>query len=122
MPFLNGSTIEQIRLLLQREGGEEDEENTGARRAVRFVIELNLSRLGRFQLDCLILKRDKRFDLIVRSEDRFPARVQNDIRGILKDAAEITGMKSGLTFQAAPPNFIEVAAATPTGDGAGLIV
>ncbi|MED5396385.1 MAG: hypothetical protein VX990_06745 [Pseudomonadota bacterium] len=122
MPFLNGSEIEQIRLFLQRKGGEEDEENMGGSRAVRFVIELDLSRLGRLQLDGLILKRDKRFDLIVRSEDRFPARVQNDIRGIFEDAAELTGIKGGLTFQAAPPNFIEVAAATPTGDGAGLIV
>jgi hypothetical protein len=87
----------------------------------RFVLDVGLSRLGRIQLDGLIGERDKRLDLIIRSQQPLPGAMRNDIRDIFINAGEITGMKGGLSFQAAPPNFVEIPASAPSTAGTGLI-
>ena len=122
VPFLNGSEIEQIHLYLRRQRAEEDEEEPEGTKGTRFVVDLDLSQLGRFQLDGLIHRRDKRFDLIVRTEERLPADIQNGIREIFEGSAEVTGFKGGLSFQAAPPDFVDVTQSVPAAENPGLIV
>ncbi len=122
IPFLNGAEIDPIRLSLR--GAADDDANDGSDnvKGTRFIIDLDLSRLGRFQLDGLVHHEEKRMDLIVRTEDTLPRPIEGGIRDIFRDAADVTGIKGGIVFQAAPPNFIEVLGTEPVDETLGLIV
>jgi len=74
------------------------------------------------QLDGLIHDKHKRFDLIVRTDHRLPADVQNGIREIFSQTGEWTGTEGGVTFQAAPPNFVELIPAVDADGDIGLLV
>lgn len=122
IPFFNGAEIDPIRLSL-RNGAEDDaDDGSDNAKGTRFIIDLDLSRLGRFQLDGLVHHGEKRMDLIVRTDDALPRPIENGIRGIFQDAADVTGIKGGISFQAAPPNFIEVLGSEPADETLGLIV
>jgi len=107
VPFVNGPELEQLKFYLKSAGAEEDDEEAGLP-GVRFIVDVGLSRLGRMQLDGLVRDEKKRMDLIVRSEEPLPPDVQNDLRRIFEEAVALAGKSGGLSFQAAPPEFIEV--------------
>jgi hypothetical protein len=122
VPFFNGQEIEQLRLLVRRREDDEDEDDDRRKGpGVRFVVDVEMSRLGRLQLDGFVQDGTKRFDLIVRSDARLPDRVQNGIRGVFEGANETTGVTGGLAFQAAPANFVGTDAKADDG-GLGLMV
>ena len=70
-------------------------------------MDVDFSRMGRVQLDGLVHNANKRFDLIIRTDNQIPNRIQNDIRQIFENANDITGITGQLGFQAAPPKFID---------------
>ena len=113
IPLNTGSEIEQIRMLLRQHGGEEEDDESG-NSDTRFVVDVVLSRFGRMQLDGLVRNNGKSLDLIVRSEMTLSDEMQNDIRTIFQDAADLTGLQGGVNFQATPPDFIEIT--DPTGE------
>jgi hypothetical protein len=118
IPLNTGDAIEPIHMFMrQRKKKDGDDGDT----ETRFVIDVGLSQLGRIQLDGLIGERNKRLDLIVRSHNPLPSSMQNDIRTIYISAGEITGMTGGLSFQAAPPNFLEPQTPEAPDSGAGII-
>ena len=118
IPLNTGDAIEPIHMFMrQRNKKDGDDGDT----ETRFVIDVGLSQLGRIQLDGLIGERNKRLDLIVRSHNPLPGSMQNDIRTIYISAGEITGMTGGLSFQAAPPNFLEPQTPEAPDSGAGII-
>ena len=121
IPFYNGAEIEHIRLFMRRAGDEAEDEQEG-RQGTRFVIDMDLSRMGRFTLDGLVYQKEKHLDLIVRTENKRPRKMQDDIRDICREAGDVTGIKGGLSFQAAPPNFIDIDGAEPPEEPLGLIV
>ena len=65
----------------------------------RAVFEVELSRLGRCQLD--VLCRATRLDLIVRSEEALPAALQGDIRILVYAASAVARMAAKVEFRAA---------------------
>ena len=121
-PLVHGGEIEQAKLLLRRQDDEEDEDEDGRKGpGTRFVVDVTLSRLGRLQLDGFVQDETKRFDLIVRSDRKLAAEVQNGIREIFEGAGEISGAKGGLAFQAAPPGFVDTGG-KKTQAGLGVVV
>ena len=119
IPVNTGAEIEQIRLLMRQHGGEEGEDAGPA--DGRFVLDVELTSLGRLQLDGLVRNNGKSLDLIIRSEEPLSETMHNDIRTIFLDAADLTGLKGGVNFQSAPAHFIDIA--DPLGDHAfGLVV
>ena len=114
VPMANGAEIQQIQVLLRRIGGDEEDEEENAEPGIRFIIDVDLTHMGRVQLDGIVHDSQTRFDLVIRSKLRMHDGVQNDIRTIFEDAQELTGTTGGLRFQAAPPKFIDV-----IGDNAG---
>lgn len=70
IPFFSGEHMEKIRLAIKKYNEEEDETPAEQKRkyGTRFVVDTNFTRLGRFQFDGYSLARDKRFDLIIRTE------------------------------------------------------
>jgi hypothetical protein len=105
IPINTGAEIQQIRLLLRQNREEANEDATSG---IRFIIDVNLSRFGRLQLDGLVRDKGKSLDLIVRSDVHLADTTQNDIRTIFLEAADLTGLKGGLNFQAAPADFIDI--------------
>lgn len=121
LPFLNGQDIEQIRLHIKHRSEDENDEDEAGQGA-RFVIDLNLSQLGRLQLDGLVKTQNKQFDLIIRSDEHLSKTMQNNIRSIFQKAMDLTNNKGGLTFQAAPANFLSIQATPHTSAETGLVV
>jgi hypothetical protein len=110
IPLSTESQIEQIRLWLHRQNEDTNENEEGRKKpGVRFVIEINLSRLGRVQLDGFVEDENKRFHLIIRSDNRLNDDIQQGIRTVFENANESIGVSCGLAFQSAPANFIEIA-------------
>lgn len=120
VPFHSGERLDQIRLLTRRQDQEEEKDSDGGP-GTRFVVDITLSRLGHIQLDGLVDPGHRRLDMVVRSDTRLPAAVQNDIRRLYEEAGEITGYRGGVGFQAQPAGFVEIAP-PPVEGGLGLFV
>jgi hypothetical protein len=117
IPMLNGSEIEQIRLFMRRKPRKEDDSPE-----TRFIIDMDLSNMGRIQMDGLIVQEKKKFDLIVRLERQLTPSQENDIREIFVKSSELTGVSGGLTFRTSPPDFTEITVNSANDTGLGLIV
>lgn len=123
VPLFTGAEIEMIRLWTRRhDDPAADDDDNPQRQDQRFVVDVSLSRLGRLQLDGLVRDAGRRLDLIVRSESPLPAAMRNHIRGLFEDTGGFTGLTGGVGFQAAPPNFVGVAAEPAAGRHPGMIV
>ena len=71
----------------------------GQATAQRAIFELDLSRLGRCQLD--VLCRAARLDLVVRTAAPLAAVLQDDIRSLVRAARELAGWTGALEFRVA---------------------
>lgn len=120
IPLDTGAEIQQIRLLLRRHADEEEDGEEG-KSDTRFVVDVELSVLGRLQLDGLVRNKGKSLDLILRTEHPLPDSMRDDIRTLFAEAAELTGLTGGVGFQAAPPGFIDIPDPTAVNDF-GLVV
>ena len=120
VPFHNGQELRSITLYLRRDRDADGDDAERGRDDTRFVVDVELSRLGHMQLDGLVRGQDKRFDLIVRSERPLPPWMRDDIREIFAEASALTGLKGGTSFQAGPAGFIDVAAFASAGPARDL--
>jgi hypothetical protein len=100
MPFLNGAQIDPIRLHVQTPPENEEQRRGGGGGEKRFILDIEMSRLGRIQFDGLVLRETKRFDLIVRTRQPLDTAICRDIAGIFAECAQLTGIKGGVSFQA----------------------
>lgn len=97
VPVFDGEAWRQLRFFMQRRRDEaEEREGSGE----RFVVEAELSAIGSLQLDGVLA--EKRLDLIVRTHAPLPEDWRDDLRAIFREAAELSGIRGGLTFQAMP--------------------
>lgn len=101
LPLLGGGFIEPVRLFVRKAGDDEGGGRGGeCGNDHRFVVDLNLTRLGRLQLDGLVRREDKLFDLIIRTGEAMSADMRRDILGIFAEASELVGTKGTVSFQA----------------------
>ncbi|MBC7905806.1 MAG: DNA polymerase III, partial [Rhodospirillaceae bacterium] len=98
MPFLNGAVVDPIQLFVRATGGEAKRKG-GTGNDERFVLDLKLSQLGRVQMDGLVRREDKLFDLIIRTDAPLPLDAKRDILGIFTNASELVGTKGTVVFQ-----------------------
>ena len=84
---------------VQLDGDEKGTGGVAKNRDQRFLVELMLSRLGRFQMDGLVQRTDKRFDLIVRTGQPLSRDVRNDITDLFITTTEAAGSRGSVTFQ-----------------------
>jgi hypothetical protein len=98
IPLHDGDQLRQLRLFLRH--GLQDREGDGRQNdedLTRFVVEIEMSRLGDLQLDGLV--REKRFDLILRSRAPLPDIMRREITQIFHEANEVTGYFGNIGFQ-----------------------
>jgi hypothetical protein len=117
IPLFDGDQLQQMRLFLRHGGHDQDGDGDGAQNdedQTRFVVEVEMSRLGDLQLDGLV--REKRLDLILRSRAPLPEFMRRDITQIFHETNEITGnrghigFQSSLEWKAMPIEALEAAA------------
>lgn len=101
-PIAVAGELQQTRLFVKRDrkqkennGHTSNEENT------RFVLEMELSRLGEMQMDGFVRNHSNnvQFDLIIRSYTKLSAEIESDILSIYNSVGELTGYKGSLSFQ-----------------------
>lgn len=114
IPFLNGQTVQPVALFVKHlndeEQGQETTQSSKKSASVRFLFELELSELGRTQIDGLTYPKEKELDLIIRNEKALPEEAPIAMRGIYAEALEAVGYKGTLTLLKTS-DFIEIAAA-----------
>ncbi|WP_417783174.1 hypothetical protein [Terasakiella pusilla] len=96
VPMQNNGQIDQIRIA-QRD--HKDEQNGGKEDpGVRFVIDINLSRLGELQFDGLAKDKSKRFDLIIRAKKALPGFMRKEIHDIFDHGMSVLGFEGKISF------------------------
>lgn len=116
IPFMMGGEITNLRLTVRQRQGKmaAAEREKGA----RFLLDLDLSRLGPMQFDGLVKRQHKRFDLIIRTKTALPGEMRRDIDALFVNGLLNFGLEGSVAFQA-EGRFV----VTPrlTGDGNGII-
>ncbi len=119
IPFLNGHTVEQIRLFTRQHGENDDESDQSG---TRFLVDITLTNIGRFQLDGIAETEERRLDMIVRTASTLPDRVRADLMKLFVDANDTVGMRGGMVFQASPDSFVEPISDPKKENGVGIVV
>ena len=116
IPLFDDTPVQQLRLFLRRRrtakgGGVEEGDG-----ATRFVLDVDLSRIGGMQLDGLV--RDRRFDLILRTRHPLSDEMRRDIAEICGDANAAAGHRRQISFQASGDwSFIPLENSSESGAG-----
>ena len=84
IPFLSGAIVEPVSLYIQKPQENEHRQTKFRQKAntVRFLLDLNLTHLGKIQMDGLAHRTERRFDLIVRHQDSLPQSFDDKIHFI----------------------------------------
>lgn len=116
IPFMMGGEITNLRLTLRQRQGKmaaaEREKGT------RFLLDLDLSRLGPLQLDGLVKRQHKRFDLIIRTETALSGEMRRDIDALFVNGLLNFGLEGSIAFQ---PDGRFIVTPRLTGDSNGII-
>lgn len=99
IPWNADGQVERIALITRREGEGDESNKKTAGGGTRFLIELELSRLGSMQLDGMFKKQTRALDLMIRTKAELPDTIRRDLTGIFANSNAAMGLKGGLTFQ-----------------------
>ncbi|MGE5504597.1 MAG: DNA polymerase III, partial [Actinomycetota bacterium] len=107
MPLMaGGAEIDRIHLYVRRPPADDEEGKGKGGGEQRFILEVSLSSLGRLQLDGLVARQSKRFDLIVRTDRPLSDEMRRDIAGIFAESGQLTGTIGQVSFQSG--RFVEL--------------
>jgi hypothetical protein len=112
LPLLFGQVVDPVQLFVRRPKGEDGQDSAKGGGGERFLLDFNLSRLGRMQMDGLVRRDDKLFDLIIRTDQPLPPEMRHDILGIFANAGELVGTKGTVAFQSGG-RWVELAPDAP---------
>jgi hypothetical protein len=98
IPIFDGQKMQQIRVF-SRSAGEDETDKDDPENTVksRFLVDVELTRLGALQVDGLV--RRKRLDLVVRTRAPLPEEMRRDLHAIFGRTAGATGIEGSITFQ-----------------------
>jgi hypothetical protein len=117
IPVINSGLVQPVRLVVRRAPSSADGGGTGpAATEHRFLLDLRMSRLGRIQMDGLVQRDTRRFDLIIRTATPLAPEMRRDIMGLFAACSDAVGTKGGVTFQGGG-RFVD-----PPADGGGTTV
>ena len=121
VPLFDGTALQRVELFIRAVHGDEDEDNeekkAGRRgeRSYRFLVDLEMSRLGALQLDGLVKVR--RFDLILRSVTPLSEALRHDLLGAFTTSLEAVGFAGGLGFQVGTRGWVKPVPGASGGHG-----
>ncbi|GAA4255670.1 hypothetical protein [Azospirillum formosense] len=114
LPMMDANGLLPIKLHIHPINAEEDGKTgrKGGDKGSRFLLDLDLSRLGPMQLDGLV--QPNRFDLILRSHTPLTPEIRLDLIQIFADSIRAVGYIGGLSFQSGAKCWVKL---TRTGAG-----
>ncbi|MGH1378181.1 MAG: hypothetical protein ACRBB3_05100 [Alphaproteobacteria bacterium] len=95
----------------KEEDNNSDDENINNGTKTRFVMDINLSKIGKVQLDGLFIGNNDsvgRMDLILRTEQIFSQAMKQEMRIAYKNALDQTNFTGELSFQGQTYNWVEI--------------
>lgn len=98
IPINTGNGMEQVRFHLHK--GDDETTDGDERAGIRFVIEVNMSRLGAFQFDGFA--RPDLVDLVVKTHNELPQTMRDDIRSIYTNTLSAMGFAGNVAFRVTP--------------------
>lgn len=103
-PVFTEGALHQARMYIRTLYDEEKQQQKGHEKSAmgaRFVVEIELEKLGSMQFDGLVKQVDngKFFDLVIRSHMPLNADMTSDIREIFTTIQEMTGLKGRISFE-----------------------
>ncbi|MBP2314114.1 hypothetical protein [Azospirillum soli] len=115
LPMMDSNGPKPIHLYVHPVNDEEDggDKREGGPKGSRFLLDLDLSRLGPMQLDGLV--RPNRFDLILRSHTALPPEFRLDLIQIFADSIRAVGYTGGLSFQSGAKCWVKLTRAGSRG-------
>jgi hypothetical protein len=120
IPFANGAVVDPIRLyMLQTDPDAEGETAGSPPDAARFLVDVQLTRLGRFQIDGFA--RPDRLDLIVRTPTALDPAIKAGVEQVYINTASARGLGGLIAFQVAPP-IVPPTPMPPPRPSAGILV
>ncbi len=113
VPLHNNGQFQTITLHVHADGRGAGSDKTQPQNPdhVRFLIDVNMSRLGLIQLDGLV--RPKKLDMIIRSAAALPTGLPQDLRNSYLSGIEAMGFTGSLSFQTGKQNWLVPRAETP---------
>lgn len=115
IPLIHQQEIHRIVMHSKREDGDKNEDSDSSSRGTRFLLDLDLDRMGKIQLDAL--HRPKKLDLIIRSEHGFSQVMQMEMRRAYTNALEQTSLSGEVSFQTKKEKWVTIDS-KPDGFGA----
>jgi hypothetical protein len=95
LPLLDGAALRAVQLYLRRNSGG----NTRPEDGTRFVLDVEMSRLGALQLDGLV--RHKRLDVMLRSHREIAPALRQEIAAVFRDTTSAAGFAGEIVFATA---------------------
>jgi len=105
LPMFWEGEIHKITLFMRQESQSQNQKND-KEGSTRFVFDLDMSRMGDVQIDGLL--RDKRLDLVVRTQNGFSAPMQQIMRAAYANAIHMANMGGELSFQGNTDKWVHV--------------
>ena len=97
IPIINGSGLEHFQLHTQDQSL--NKKNRIDEEGGRFIIDLELSHLGRIQIDGFTRNKNKSFDLIIRTERDLGSQIRKEINNIYLNFTKIMTFTGQISFQ-----------------------
>ncbi|MCF6215637.1 MAG: hypothetical protein L3J58_05625 [Emcibacter sp.] len=103
IPMQVGTDVQAIPFLTRQLVDEESDKNNKApeeddkKVATRFIVELNLSEIGKIQVDGLL--KETKLNIIIRSKAILPAEMKKDLSDKFVTSLEISGFAGDLQFR-----------------------
>lgn len=106
LPLLPDGQVSRLAVHTRREGEEGSQgQQNGSRNTQRFVVEVELSRLGPMVLDGLIAR--ERFTLTVRSQRSLPITLRQEVTQVFADSIDAIGWKGQISFTSAAELWLQ---------------
>lgn len=117
LPMMDANGPKPIRLHIHPLAGDEEggEGKEKAKPGSRFLIDVEMSRLGPMQLDGLV--RPNHFDLILRSHVALPPDLRVELIQVFADSVRAVGYTGGLSFQSGAKSWVKLTRAGKSGLG-----
>lgn len=111
MPFTHENNIEQMKIYINKEFDENDNENKNQNRKIksmRFVFNIELSKMGKMQIDGSLKKEEKLLNMTLRSAIKLHEIMRGEISSIYISTLEQMGMKGQITFASGTNELINI--------------
>lgn len=106
IPMFCEGQVEKIVLHYKREDTENDKDQQEKDDQTRFIMELDLSRMGSVQIDALA--RPGKLDMIVRTQSALSLPMRQTMRRLYVEALEYSRISGELSFQHKPEQWVTV--------------